>query len=210
MFFRYLGYIVNIGTTLFLKNRKSNKAVRSQRVKLFRQHWTWTASYCNNAVSSSLFTAYQTLVQTGKLRHDPGQLETVQILQRLSDELLDYQRSLLAQIHSDKRSGTPVQIASRLFRRLLRDENEKNKNFVRGDSSCPVPRGVYLWGGVGTGKTMLMDLFLKHLPILSVMSPTRDTDAEAGDTHPIRLLSTHRVHFNSFMQEVHRRTFLSV
>ncbi|MGI9311065.1 MAG: cell division protein ZapE, partial [bacterium] len=42
-------------------------------------------------------------------------------------------------------------------------------------------RGVYLWGGVGTGKTMLMDLFHRSLP-----------DATAK-----------RAHYHRFMQSVH-------
>lgn len=43
------------------------------------------------------------------------------------------------------------------------------------------PKGLYIWGGVGTGKSMLMDLFVSSL----------------GDI-PVK-----RVHFHAFMQEMH-------
>src|SRR3546814_1002493 len=61
----------------------------------------------------------------------------------------------------------------------------KRRGFVARllGKGAPPPRGLYLWGSVGRGKSMLMDLF--H---------------DCVDFEPKR-----RVHFHEFMLEVHDR-----
>jgi cell division protein ZapE len=60
-----------------------------------------------------------------------------------------------------------------------RRNNALTKMLVRP----PLPRGVYMYGGVGRGKSFLMDCFYQAVPL------TRKT----------------RLHFHEFMREVHRQ-----
>lgn len=87
---------------------------------------------------------------------DPAQAEAVQHLQRL------YERLLLALEREQSESW---------WQRLLRR---------RKPSITPV-QGLYFWGGVGRGKTYLMDNFFESLPFEQKM----------------------RVHFHRFMRRVH-------
>jgi cell division protein ZapE len=65
------------------------------------------------------------------------------------------------------------------FERIRAALNEPvKKGFFR--KAPEPPKGLYLWGGVGRGKSMLMDLFVDSLDV-----PAR------------------RVHFHAFMQEIH-------
>jgi cell division protein ZapE len=61
----------------------------------------------------------------------------------------------------------------------LRQRNNALKKMIRRP---PIPRGVYMYGGVGRGKSFLMDCFYQSVPL----------------TRKVRL------HFHEFMREVHR------
>jgi protein AFG1 len=54
-----------------------------------------------------------------------------------------------------------------------------------GEIPHDLPRGLYLYGDVGCGKTMMMDLFY--------------------DTLPATVKTKTRIHFHNFMQDVHKR-----
>ncbi|WP_425481371.1 cell division protein ZapE [Luteimonas terrae] len=80
-----------------------------------------------------------------------------------------------------------------------------------GRDTSDVPAGLYLWGGVGRGKTFMIDLFHDGLPLQS-MRPTAADDANIAPPQkdPARhaapdpkLGRKRRTHFHRFMREVH-------
>ena len=100
---------------------------------------------------------YREEAAAGRIRPDPAQERAAARLQRLYGALRTYRPE-------PRRGG--------LLRRL---------GF--GAAAPAAPRGLYLWGPVGRGKSMVMDLFFAAAPV------------EAK----------RRVHFHAFMLEVHDR-----
>lgn len=94
-------------------------------------------------------------VEQKPLVHDPAQERAMHQLQRIRDEL-----------QSRNKPARPRYSLARLFHR---------------PQSFPPVRGLYLWGGVGRGKTFLVDAFCDALPFEDKL----------------------RLHFHRFMQRVH-------
>lgn len=101
-----------------------------------------------------------------------------------------YQQDLQSgALQPDAAQTLAVERLQQLFEALCAQQARNDAGGVRGlwrrwrGRGEPPPRGLYLWGGVGRGKTYLMDLFFHSLP---------------GE----RKL---RLHFNRFMLHVHER-----
>src|SRR5499426_1745941 len=69
--------------------------------------------------------------------------------------------------------------------RLARKSSALGWMFGRRESGAAQLKGVYIFGAVGRGKTMLMDLFFAASPVVR----------------------KRRVHFHEFMSEVHERIY---
>jgi len=105
-----------------------------------------------------LYERYKKDLSREGFRHDPAQESAIRELQRITDELLAAPAS-----SPPKRRGL-----------LSRFKNQPEPD------QRPV-QGLYLWGGVGRGKTYLVDLFFEVLP----------------------LEKKQRIHFHRFMYKVH-------
>ena len=107
------------------------------------------------ATTTDPIKAYETLLNDHKIQIDQNQYKAIKLLQNLHIELELYREQM-------GKTGWRARLSL---------------------SKHPSPKGVYIWGGVGRGKTMLMDLFFDH-------------------TH---ITERKHVHFHAYMQEVHRR-----
>lgn len=104
----------------------------------------------------NVLQAYEELVASGELKPDGEQAHIAARLDDLAAALADY---------------TPS------------PPSHGWKKFFGLDNRVEPPRGLYIFGDVGRGKTMLMDLFFENAP----------TGAKQ------------RIHFHAFMQNVHTR-----
>ncbi|MGH8031872.1 MAG: AFG1/ZapE family ATPase, partial [Luteimonas sp.] len=75
-----------------------------------------------------------------------------------------------------------------------------------GREQADVVPGLYLWGGVGRGKTLLIDLFFDGLPLDEVSAAGRaDAPLPHSGSRQRGEGGKRRTHFHRFMLEVHAR-----
>lgn len=135
---------------------------------------------------SDVFSRYKAEVHLRDLVYDPHQEKAVLKLQRLQKAFLQYDPD--AEERQQEYSASEDERHSKAL-----DNSSANSNSVATVGEIPVeesqkkrtlvPRGLYIYGDVGCGKSFLMDLFFDS----------------------IRIRRKRRVHFHSFMNDVHQR-----
>ncbi|CEG35746.1 hypothetical protein L914_20781 [Plasmopara halstedii] len=146
-----------------------------QRLLLLRQKNSWYATRYTSTLGVSipssqhtLYQIYKQLVATGTVTYDPFQVHAVHQFDALYDQVVSYNGPKLNAIETTSSSW---------WQKLIRKEDKTVHE--RGH----VPKGLYVYGGVGCGKTFVMDMFFNSVPIEKKL----------------------RVHFHAFMLDIHKR-----
>jgi len=84
---------------------------------------------------------------------------------------------------SDEAQQSAIDRLQRAYEEWVAFKSQRSSTLKRLINRPDVPRGVYMWGGVGRGKSFLMDSFYSVVPVV------RKT----------------RLHFHEFMRDVHRQ-----
>ncbi len=128
---------------------------------------------------SSVAMALQDLVTTGRLKPDETQRFAAKVLNALQTSI---RQSGQEDRHHQAPSGHQADLSN------SKDQPSDTSRAQQAPPALPFPRGAYLWGTIGSGKTMLLDLFCSSF-------------SEADQQH----FGLSRLHFHEFMLKIHNR-----
>lgn len=171
-------------------------------MKMIAQHGVARRSFSTGPVAA----AYELKVDAGEVRRDDAQVALAAKFDALHE-------SLASLPPVPVRTGDPTEsscTSSSPLLLLLSRSLASAQSFLRKKfhlwSFGPPPRGMYIHGSVGVGKSFLMDLFYA-----SVTVPDDDSccnNDSHSHSHKHAKITKRRVHFHEFMLDVHHRIFV--
>jgi len=169
------------------------------------KRWRYAAYYSSKIIntsssssSSSPVEKYKSFVKKGVIRFDNHQLKALNQLNTLHEQLLVYEEQISATPMVDSTTAAAFsQHSSSWFSSIFSSSssssqpNSSNNNVSSHNSNSRttpvndmIPKSFYIYGGTGTGKTFLMDLFYENLTFVK---------------------RRRRIHYSNFMLDIHQR-----
>ncbi|KAF9910949.1 hypothetical protein EC991_005123 [Linnemannia zychae] len=139
-----------------------------------------TAAESEGDSNNGPMPVYNDLIAQGSLKEDAFQRSIIETLQEMHDRLKGYNPPPLSQ---EKKPEPERGLFAKMSSMFNKKDEERLAKEAEEARIAAIPKGLYLYGSVGTGKTMLMDLFYNTLA---------RSDKK-------------RIHFHNFMLQLHGR-----
>ena len=169
-------------------------------MKMIAQHGVARRSFSTGPVAA----AYELKVDAGEVRRDDAQVALAAKFDALHESLASLPPVPVRTDDSTESSCTSSSPVLLLLSRSLASAQSFLRKKFHLWSFGPPPRGMYIYGSVGVGKSFLMDLFYA-----SVTVPDDDSCCNNDShSHKHAKITKRRVHFHEFMLDVHHRIFV--
>ena len=170
-----------------LRSISSGLVKNEERVRGRTRRWFHVSTHRREM---SLADVYERRVGDGHLQFDPLQKVAISKLDKLQSALDNYNHcEFLAKLQENERSIDSKRRDTSRPSALSADASEISTSST-DVAATPLhemrsPRGFYIHGPVGSGKSLLLDLFHKNSPVSSCKK--------------------RRLHFHAFLQDIHKR-----
>ena len=138
-------------------------------------------TFTRRSSCSTLLEEYNKLAVQNKLLFDADQERVVKKFTRLQQTMNEYDQTLFLQ---QLKALEEYEEARQRTDGIDESEKQTKASLPPPSISVQLPRGIYLYGDVGTGKSMIMNMFFNSSPF-----------------------KKRRLHFHSLLQEIHSRIF---
>ncbi|KAI4567311.1 hypothetical protein MJG53_008888 [Ovis ammon polii x Ovis aries] len=192
--YRYVDFTVVLSNCLFLLRSYSVQPPESMSPTAATEAYSKALAVCHGPLDH-----YDFLIKARELKDDEHQRRVIQCLQKLHEDLKGYRIEEEGLFSKDVTAAQLYKIVEKSLKALRSTPPFCQQIYFTGldrggyqymkfavfslFSRSKPPRGLYVYGDVGTGKTMVMDMFYAY----------------------VEMKRKKRVHFHGFMLDVHQR-----